>query len=368
MFICPKIKHANSNMAIKCKCCAGKIDRYNDYIDCTGKCASSFHIECVDISLEQLSKMRERGADGEWICCSCTVQLTSKVVTLEGTEEPRNREDSIVALLELKLDGFMNALTDNVINPLREEIEKLNIENRLLSQEVKSLSTAIAGNLNKFNIRQTDGAACTKNSQTEKEKEKPTKHSQVKKQNKNSESDDMEITNNGEKTITSFATMLKKTVDNDVDVDRIELQISSQPTSGGNLTKENIDYPTQIDTGTGHKVDADGFRRVYHRRKRVVVGTAAGSTLRASTTYGYLHVYNLQPGTNVDDVVSHLRLQNITNVQCEGMESKYPERYASFKLTVPLEQLEEIKNPALWPRGSKINRFLLYVGKRTPKT
>lgn len=55
-----------------CYQCSLKIDRYDDPIDCK-VCSESFHIKCVNISIENFNKMRENGLTINWICDRCEI-------------------------------------------------------------------------------------------------------------------------------------------------------------------------------------------------------------------------------------------------------------------------------------------------------
>jgi len=58
-------------------------------------------------------------------------------------------------------------------------------------------------------------------------------------------------------------------------------------------------------------------------------------------------------------MVTHLNKNGMDSVVCEQLNSKNPSEYASFKLSFPIEMLNTIKKPELWPKGVKINRFFL---------
>ncbi|XP_044753948.1 uncharacterized protein LOC123313237 [Coccinella septempunctata] len=74
-------------------------------------------------------------------------------------------------------------------------------------------------------------------------------------------------------------------------------------------------------------------------------------SIKGAIKYGYLHVCKLDPSLKPEALVEHLNTNGFNNIICEKLESKRPEEYSSFKLTVPAQNFEEIKNPALWPEA-----------------
>ncbi|KAK9738787.1 hypothetical protein QE152_g9542 [Popillia japonica] len=140
-----------------------------------------------------------------------------------------------------------------------------------------------------------------------------------------------------------------------------------------NETKEDTSQYDPIPVTSNENSKNDVFQKVIrkgkeNRRSKIIVGTATSSTIKASAQYGYLHVFNLSPKTSSEDIIKHLTAHNLSKVQCDAMTSKYPEKYSSFKLTFPIELLDVVRNPTVWPRGTKINRFFMNVGKKIINT
>ncbi|KAK9754986.1 hypothetical protein QE152_g786 [Popillia japonica] len=72
----------------------------------------------------------------------------------------------------------------------------------------------------------------------------------------------------------------------------------------------------------------------------------------------------LDKDTSVNDIQGYLKSKNFKDIICEKLASKHPDEYASFKISVPITILEEIKSPNLWPVGTCIDRFLLNLGQK----
>lgn len=71
---------------------------------------------------------------------------------------------------------------------------------------------------------------------------------------------------------------------------------------------------------------------------------------------GYVHVSKLDPETTADSVSRYLD-QIVPNCKCEMLDSRFPEIYSSFKVSVPLDDVDKIMNPSVWPTGVRLNRF-----------
>lgn len=85
--------------------------------------------------------------------------------------------------------------------------------------------------------------------------------------------------------------------------------------------------------------------------------------MRAVKQYSHVHVSNLDPNVTEEDILSHLEKNNFTGVKCTKMNSNRPTEYSSFKLSVYSEDFDKIKQPTLWPEGSRINNFLFRLVK-----
>ncbi|KAJ3641337.1 hypothetical protein Zmor_027849 [Zophobas morio] len=99
--------------------------------------------------------------------------------------------------------------------------------------------------------------------------------------------------------------------------------------------------------------------------KKSVVGCSDSSlSIQAIPRMGYVHVYRLCPNTTAEQLQQHL-VPKVSVINIEKLNSKHPEIYASFKLTVDLNDVNAAMDPKIWPTGTRINRFFhLTVKKR----
>lgn len=99
-------------------------------------------------------------------------------------------------------------------------------------------------------------------------------------------------------------------------------------------------------------------KRQQRRRKPVISGTASGTNcgLSAVPKKNYLHVTRLTPNTSCDDVLNFLR-PHFDDVECEKLQSRYPQFYSSFKVGVQNLDFKRALSPDVWPLGVQVSQF-----------
>ncbi|KAK9729729.1 hypothetical protein QE152_g15787 [Popillia japonica] len=108
----------------------------------------------------------------------------------------------------------------------------------------------------------------------------------------------------------------------------------------------------------------------YKNCQRVIYGTAqTDCTIKAVARYAHLHVssYRLDPSLTVEELDNYLKSRNILNAKLEKLQSKRPDEYSSFRVSVPMDVIEDVKNPATWPKDACINRFFFRLLKKDIK-
>ena len=69
-----------------------------------------------------------------------------------------------------------------------------------------------------------------------------------------------------------------------------------------------------------------------------------------------LHVYRLNPPTEVEDVIDFIK-STFPEVTCEKLNSRNPDSYSSFKVDIFEEHLISASDPELWPKNACVRRF-----------
>lgn len=107
--------------------------------------------------------------------------------------------------------------------------------------------------------------------------------------------------------------------------------------------------------GDWHTVD---YRK---KRSRAIVGTqdrmeSSSTLLEGVPRMAVLHVYRLSPNTTVDVLKGYLT-PTFPEVLCERIQSRQPERYASFKVSIFERNFKRAMDPQLWPKDCYVQRF-----------
>ena len=101
--------------------------------------------------------------------------------------------------------------------------------------------------------------------------------------------------------------------------------------------------------------------------KSTVIGSLPGTTrLEAISKKAYIHVYRLSPKTTKEQMQEHLK-SYLNEFDIEKLNSKYPDLYSSFKLTLDFDELETVMKSEIWPKGTRINRFFSPTPTTTTK-
>lgn len=114
----------NKKLCIKCN---KKIARYENAITCAVSCEGSYHISCVQISLETFQELKDSGEISSWKCDNC-----------EASSE--NDSDELLNTSVVANDG--NGIKEFVIDILK-TVKEIKAENKLLRDELNDLKTFI---------------------------------------------------------------------------------------------------------------------------------------------------------------------------------------------------------------------------------
>lgn len=71
-----------------------------------------------------------------------------------------------------------------------------------------------------------------------------------------------------------------------------------------------------------------------------------------------LHSIYWDPDTDTDELSKYLQ-KIVPDLKVEKLNSRHPQDYSSFKISVPKSEMEKIMKPELWPSGVRINEFFL---------
>ncbi|KAK9872182.1 hypothetical protein WA026_016236 [Henosepilachna vigintioctopunctata] len=111
----------------------------------------------------------------------------------------------------------------------------------------------------------------------------------------------------------------------------------------------------------------DDFQIQKRTRKNMSInGTGQGNkvTIKGVMAYSHLHICKLDPNLTEEEIIQYLRDNDFTDIRCVKLVSRRPEEYSSFKISAPREVVESLKNPDIWPVGSRINPFLYHLDRK----
>ncbi|CAH1115820.1 unnamed protein product [Psylliodes chrysocephalus] len=100
--------------------------------------------------------------------------------------------------------------------------------------------------------------------------------------------------------------------------------------------------------------------RFLNKPKNVLIGTMHGTNpnLMAARQeiMKFFHSTNWSPSANADTVKTHLRVID-NRIEVFKLNSRAPEKYTSYKISVPASVVPKILNPEVWPEGVYLNEF-----------
>lgn len=135
---------------------------------------------------------------------------------------------------------------------------------------------------------------------------------------------------------------------------------------------------TGLSAGTGNSEPKDGNRTITtndefttfipKRKRKIRKYGILGKTeeFKAITSLSHIHVSNLDPKLNPEKIIKYLTDHSFKEVKCTRLRSNRPEEYSSFEISVMSADSDKVKNPDLWPEGTRINNFLFHLFKKPP--
>lgn len=114
-----------------------------------------------------------------------------------------------------------------------------------------------------------------------------------------------------------------------------------------------------------NKPTNDEFKMVTRKRRRrpTIQGKNTSSNLKGVAKMASIYLSRIDTGSTVESVTDHLNENGFKNFDVKLANSKYPELYKSYVITVPETKLDEVKQPELWPEGACVGNFLYHLAK-----
>lgn len=101
--------------------------------------------------------------------------------------------------------------------------------------------------------------------------------------------------------------------------------------------------------------------------KRIVIGCNKNDSIQAVPKQGYLHVYRMERNTTEENLLKYLKVTAPEiNFQCELLKST--DKACSFKVNFPMDHVNKVYEPEIWPTGAAVKRFVFPKQHFLPKT
>lgn len=383
------------NMAIVCSVCEAKIARYNDSLKCV-MCANEFHRQCLNIDVQDFEALNKKGSLKAWKCISCSD------VTSQGddtADDDVNLVEALPVLLSVtkKIDDILIycAKIDDLakmIGECKQALDEVRKENKQLKKiidhqgELIASQNAVISGVEKFVTATRDGAdgagspldtvsghmnASAGGGFAVHGLESASNQAGCKRAEQTRKEPMPSVV-----TTKSFSNKTNKKTVSSIAVNQGGAE-NARPVSGKAVSTALLQAQSAAIMGKCvnlvkdvEPADGDGWQDVAKRRRRrtVVVGTSTNpSNIKGVPRFVSLHAYRMDPDTKCEDLVTMLK-KHFPEVSCESLKPRHPGLYASFKVTIYADNFKVAMDPAIWPQGSCISRFLFRRPKETEKS
>lgn len=300
---------------INCKKCKSKV--IND-VKCT-ECKSSFHRSCAKLLNLKISDQNSVN------CCVKLTQTEEDVDVaffdaVEGIIDSNNK-------IDVRFFNYIIKQKDLLINELREKINILNNQIEFLTSN-RQIQEQKVQTRQKTERTDTNPYQCSKIN-----KEKPEASPNV---------------GNDKSRISS------KTVSNAI----LEAQTQLKMNEYVNLAQPTTSVDKNILSADANHSQPWATVQNKRRRQNLIVGTNSKDTnIRGVEKKVALHVCRIEPSIKTEELQSFLQ-SSFPEVICEKLNSKFPDIYSSFKVTISQNNFKSAMDPLKWPANACIRNFL----------
>lgn len=309
-------------MAPTCLMCSTSISRNTEYLTCSKNNSHLFHINCVHLEISEYEFLKKSGEIKLWKCGLCT----SYHITSINNEKISS---SLANNYMEHISKMVKSITENLEMQLHGVIDELRGEVMVLRQENLHFKSIVEN----FTTRKTPTVLPPEKS-----------------------------------------TILQSIVQK-------PLKPRTDNTKRINAEKEWSDIVSNVSGSNSNEIVAeksetennenDGFQPVITRKRmnknrKSIIGTGKIDDFKANILFSHAHISNLSPDVTEEKIIQYLNKNNIKDASCKKLISNRPEEYSSFKVSVPKSSFDTIKDPSLWPEGTRINNFLFHLSKNHP--
>lgn len=306
-----------------CKSCNIKFFDGENLIQCEGFCQKWVHTKCYKISDDDYQRIIDLGENSHWFCDECMPLIQSFVLKLNTPGELLKLPDLVDKLFNL----VKGIVSDNVA--INSKLDKVIIENERLSKHVQNLNKEVVSSAEVFSATFV-------------------------------ETGDKPQSSGSETSIVDGSTGESKQSTSEEQDNNWTIQQNRKKKNASNL-KHNLN--SQNENGVGLKSKVKSFANAVRESRlsvKPIIGTKSTTDtplkIEAVERKAWLFVSRLHPDVDSEKVKTFLTNSGITSVVCEALKPKF-DTYASFKVGIPLAQLDSTMSSDFWPSGVLVRRF-----------
>lgn len=380
-----------------------KINRYDESIKCY-KCENSYHIKCVDVTLEVFDDMRVNKTINRWSCNCENNAGTGSDVTSDKPVFPADNKNE----RRLQSDLVLNPASNVIVSALEDDTRTVRSAGEVAGSDYLAEVTVDADLKSRDVCEKLSCVKCALQCEFLKRENILLKRTleQALKRLDNQEEIIYLLKITGKSTVPSHSTVRKHddgkvissdntTLFNDTetattmscgdnntrrDVGASFAAIASgsgcsnKPNSKSSITRKETemeDHDRRDETAIGDEMQDGGGAvserdgktsrlNMRSRRARIpepVIGSNEGDgTVCAVEKLGYLFVYRMNPETTEDGLGEYLK-NAAPKIKFQCSLVKKTDMSSSFRVSFPLSCLREVYEPDIWPKGAAVRRF-----------
>ena len=311
-------------MAIMCGHCAKAITRHCDYLTCF-VCKNDHHINCVNVSIELFMEMRSKNALNTWNCgCSIpNLAASSSHGSVEAGNASTTPKIGEFVTADL-LNQFGSYLTAEIGKMIDVAMTTMRNAYETKIEELKNDLASIKETSKSDEISKLQNIISHKDSQIRSLKDSLLAKDVNKSMVKNIKN------NNKLQSLPGMPPMCQTSID--ANPKKGESATSSQqPKVRDMQCASSLPKPNNDDTQLGNLEDGGSWTAVVRSNKqrlvkqRAIIGTGKSEQVAAVSRRCHVHVNRLDPKTTEENLVIHLKRQNISVTECAKLNNRKPD-------------------------------------------
>ncbi|KAJ8948139.1 hypothetical protein NQ317_000182 [Molorchus minor] len=317
--------HSSSVGLSTCKRCKSNVV---NAIKCRN-CENSYHLSCA-----KLCTNVKFSDSGEIICCEILNPESDN-----GFFDALDELSSTGKKVDMPIFSYIIKQKDLIIQELREKID-------LLHKHIDMLNII---NQHKSNSEESQLAKVKTSSNTKTISNKNTN---------NTDKNDIEVNRH---TVAAHVNKQgnSRITKNDVSSGIMRAETENKMNKYIHLVKDGQNGPPANTSNHNNKDEANDWKLISNtrrKRKMIVGNNKDSSSVKGVPKLVSLHVYRINKNTTTDELTTLLK-DNFQEVVCEQINSKHPEIYSSFKVSILEDNFAKAMNPNVWPYGACVSRF-----------